>query len=81
MSPFGKAFRNLDLVKIFRSIVVDRRPEQASQITHLIGSRELRRMRSDLRQLLLRLRRKIRFEALRHHDLPRHRLKIERRET
>ena len=76
-----QALGHFDLVEIFGSVVVDRRPKQAAQIAHFIGRRQLRRMRADIRQLLPRFGRKIRLETLRQHDLPRYCLKIERRRT
>ena len=78
-AAIGQAFGDFDLVEIARSIVIDRRPKQPAQIAHLIGRRQLWRMRADIRQLLPRRGRKIRLETLRQHDLPRHCLKIERR--
>jgi len=37
----GQALGDLDLVEIFRGVVVDRRPEQVAQVGHFGGGREL----------------------------------------
>ena len=59
----GQALGDFDLVEIFRGVVVDRRPQQTAQVANLVGRRQLRRMRPDVRQLLLRFGRKIRLET------------------
>jgi len=49
----GQALGDLDLVEIFRGVVVDRRPEQVAQVGHFGGGRELGRMSGDVGELLL----------------------------
>ena len=75
----GQALGNLDLVEIFRCIVVDRRPKQIAQITHLVGRRELWRAGANISQLFLSLRREIRLKTMRLHDLLRDRGKVDGR--
>ena len=73
------ALGDFDLIEIFRSVVVDRRPKQIPQIADFVGRGELWRMRADIRKLFLRVRRKIRLETVRLHDLPRDGLEIDGR--
>ncbi len=58
----GQAFGNFDLVEIFGGVVVDRGPKQISEVANFVGRHELRRMRSDIRQLFLNFGRKVGLE-------------------
>src|SRR5260370_29422080 len=74
-----QALGDLDLVEVFGCVVVNRGPQQAAQITYLVGRRKLRRTRADVCQLVPGLSRKIPLETVPPPDLPRNCLKIERR--
>ena len=60
---------DFDLVKVTRSVVVDRRPEQVSQIANVASRHNLRRLRFQIEKLLRHLRRKVRLESALLHDL------------
>src|SRR3954451_4239455 len=70
------SLRKLDLIKIARSIVVDRGPEQAAQIADILRSRDGGIVRLNGLPLLLSRGGKVRLEAVLNHDLPGHGLQI-----
>src|SRR5262249_13171725 len=69
---------HFNLVEIFRSIVVDRRPEQTAQVAQLSGNCQSRWMCIEAGDLLLSLRRKVGIETSRAHYLARNRAQIGR---
>ena len=62
-----QSFRNFDLIEIARCVVVDRRPEPIAEIAHTSSRSNLRRMSTQVCQLLLNRSWKVGLKAMQPH--------------
>lgn len=67
-AAIGQPLGDLDLIEIARRVVIDRRPEQASEVAYIYIGGDFRRMVSERCELFRYSRRKLRLKAVLDHD-------------